>query len=190
MRRSFSTRAIATLAMCVLLSISPVLFWAGCNRIFEDHATLEAALRLTRAASIVGFIVFVGVFYARRWPTDVAGVLAWVSPIVALNVAGVALIAVGQWLTHLVYRRLGPTGVYYGLEYGLVAPDPTISQSFPFNSMRHPQYIGCILTALGIWALTALDRHDRGIRWPIALIAVVTVATYVAGMVVEDVGCN
>lgn len=184
-----TAQTIATAAMCALWLASPCLFWAGCNRAIKNNATLMACLELVRLSTLAGFAVYMYVFYVRRWPFSVAGAMAWASPVVALNVLGVALILAGQWLNVLVYRRIGIQGVYYGFEYGLTRPDPTVADSFPFNAMQHPQYVGGILTALGIWAIAALNRRDRSVRWPVAIIAATAVAAYLAGMAIESPGC-
>ena len=184
MQRTSPHLVLATAAMCAVLLTSPALFWLGGRRKVDDHDTLVTAMMLVRSASIVGFVAYIGVFYARRWPTSVAGIRAWTSPIAALNVAGVLLIAIGQWLNFLVYMRLGRAGVYYGYEYGLVASDRTISEGFPFKQLHHPQYVGCMLTILGLWAFSGLDR-DGLVRWPVAAIAATGLASYLIARATE-----
>jgi hypothetical protein len=75
---------------------------------------------------------------------------AWVCIRAGVNWVGAAigfpLLAVGQWLNSLVYKKLGRTRVYYGYEFGLVPSD--IQTCFPF-SVHHAQYKGCVLSALG-----------------------------------------
>ena len=180
--------ATATAAICALLIASPFLYWVGCHRFVESNAALTAGLQLLRTSSIVGGFIYLRIFYVRRLPTSFAGLAAWTSPIASLNVLGAVLLAAGQFLNVLAYRTLGVKGVYYGYEYGILPPDPSISERFPFNTLDHPMYTGGILTALGILALTALDRKDRSVRWPVVLIAVVTIGSFVAGMIIEQPG--
>jgi hypothetical protein len=60
---------------------------------------------------------------------------------------GLPLIALGQYLNYLVYRRLGKVRVYYGYEFGVVKGD--ILGGFPF-SVYHAQYKGCIMSVVGL----------------------------------------
>jgi methylene-fatty-acyl-phospholipid synthase len=49
-----------------------------------------------------------------------------------------------------VYRRLGDNGVYYGTKLGKKVAWKT---GFPFSVIRHPQYVGAVLTIGGFVAL-------------------------------------
>jgi methylene-fatty-acyl-phospholipid synthase len=53
-----------------------------------------------------------------------------------------------------VYSKLGITGVYYGNKFGYKTKWIT---SFPYNILSNPQYVGCILTFLGLYGL--IDTH-------------------------------
>ena len=54
---------------------------------------------------------------------------------------------VGQGLNVAMYAAIGNDGVYYGFKLGRSVPWCT---SFPFNvHLRHPQYVGVVLTLLG-----------------------------------------
>ncbi len=65
---------------------------------------------------------------------------------------GAVLIGVGQGLNVGVFRRLGTTGVFYGAAFGHVVP---WQHGFPFSVLRHPQYVG---TVMSIWGLFLLAR--------------------------------
>lgn len=84
----------------------------------------------------------------------------------------VAAIAAGQYFNFRVYQLLGIPGVYYGARFGK-AQIPWVT-AFPFSAIKHPQYVGAILTLLGClcWA-----------PWPYVA---VWAASYVAMMVVEN----
>ena len=62
------------------------------------------------------------------------------------------LFVAGLWLQTLVYRKIGACGVYYGFKMGVDVPWCT---EFPFNALRHPQYVsastlfGGLLLAMG-----------------------------------------
>eukprot|EP00933_Yihiella_yeosuensis_P047289 TRINITY_DN4303_c0_g4_i1.p1 TRINITY_DN4303_c0_g4~~TRINITY_DN4303_c0_g4_i1.p1 ORF type:complete len:231 (-),score=33.38 TRINITY_DN4303_c0_g4_i1:181-873(-) len=58
-----------------------------------------------------------------------------------------SLIAAGQALNFATYAAIGNAGVYYGFKLGREVP---WCYGFPFNSgLRHPQYLGVVLTLLG-----------------------------------------
>ena len=53
----------------------------------------------------------------------------------------------GQTLNMAMYAAIGNDGVYYGFRLGRTVP---WCSSFPFNvGLRHPQYVGVVLTILG-----------------------------------------
>ena len=55
-----------------------------------------------------------------------------------------------QVLNLAVYQLLGSKGVYYGAKFGKKV---SWHRGFPFNIVRHPQYVGAVLT---IWVCMAL----------------------------------
>lgn len=59
----------------------------------------------------------------------------------------VALFAFGQFLNYRVYDLLGEDGVYYGALFGKKLP---WVEKFPFGYFRDPQYVGSILSLLGV----------------------------------------
>ena len=71
----------------------------------------------------------------------------------SINTLNILLILIGQTLNFLVYYRLGSKGVYYGNRLGYPIKWVTL---FPFNVLRHPQYIGCVLTLIGLYPLLDL----------------------------------
>lgn len=60
------------------------------------------------------------------------------------------LIICGQVLNLSVFNKLGRNGVYYGVLFGLKIP---WCYSFPYNIkiIKHPQYVGAVLSGLGIF---------------------------------------
>ena len=59
----------------------------------------------------------------------------------------VAFIVSGQFLNLRVYDLLGEAGVYYGARFGVHIPWVT---AWPYSHIRDPQYVGAILTLLGL----------------------------------------
>mmetsp|Transcript_18198 Transcript_18198/g.47454 ORF Transcript_18198/g.47454 Transcript_18198/m.47454 type:complete len:228 (-) Transcript_18198:1166-1849(-) len=71
--------------------------------------------------------------------TGTAGVGLWY---------GLGFIAIGQLLNVATYAAIGDAGVYYGFKLGEKIP---WCYGFPFNTgLRHPQYVGVVLTTWGI----------------------------------------
>ena len=64
--------------------------------------------------------------------------------------AALALGAAGQALNVGIFRAIGHAGVYYGFKLGHSVP---WVDGFPFNVVRHPQYVGSVLS---VWAAVAL----------------------------------
>lgn len=65
----------------------------------------------------------------------------------------IALLLVGQVLNMGIYVAIGKDGVYYGFKLGRPVPWCT---AFPFNlGFRHPQYVGAVISQLGVLAVLA-----------------------------------
>jgi len=78
------------------------------------------------------------------------------------TVGGLLLLA-GLVLNLTVFRRLGTTGVFYGAQLG---HQVAWIRGFPFSLLRHPQYVG---TLLSIWGFFIIMRfpHDDWIVLPL-----------------------
>ena len=61
-------------------------------------------------------------------------------------VAGATLLLAGQHLNMRVYQLLGEAGVYYGSRFGKSIP---WQDAWPYNTLRDPQYLGCLLCLAG-----------------------------------------
>lgn len=118
--------------------------WSG-RRGYADPVdaleTLFVAFKALQLAVFVGWCMIHGT--GLRWPTGAGpGVL----------LAGTAAIAIGQYLNASVFRRLGRAGVFYGNRFGQPVPWCT---AFPFSVLRHPQYVGTVLSIWGFFLLAA-----------------------------------
>lgn len=69
---------------------------------------------------------------------------------------GAVSVAVGQTLNLSVFRRLGNRGVFYGNLLGHSVPR---CEGFPFSLLKHPQYVG---TVLSIWGAFLIMRFPHG----------------------------
>merc|ERR1711879_139067 len=66
---------------------------------------------------------------------------------------GLGLLIPGQILNIGIYNAIGADGVYYGCKLGRPVPWAT---GFPFNlGIRHPQYVGSVLSWAGLLTLLA-----------------------------------
>lgn len=70
--------------------------------------------------------------------------------------AGVALIVAGQILNLSVFYRLGKVGVFYGNKFG---HNVSWCRGFPFSFLKHPQYVGALLS---IWGFFLVMRFPHG----------------------------
>ena len=78
----------------------------------------------------------------------------------AVVLVGLILVASGQLLNVVVFRRLGKAGVFYGNRLGHDVP---WCDRFPFTWFNHPQYVG---TVIAIWGFFVLMRYPAP-DWPV-----------------------
>jgi len=67
------------------------------------------------------------------------------------------LIVAGQILNLGVFLRLGGVGVFYGNIFGHELPR---CEQFPFSILRHPQYVGALLSIWGLFLLLRFPHQD------------------------------
>ncbi len=70
---------------------------------------------------------------------------------------GTALVIAGQVLNLSVFLRLGQVGVFYGAKFGY---DVSWCRSFPFSILRHPQYVGTVLSIWGFFLAMRFPHDD------------------------------
>jgi hypothetical protein len=94
-------------------------------------------------------------------------------------------VAFGQTLNLAMYQAIGDAGVYYGFKLGRQVP---WASGFPFNiGLRHPQYVGVVLTLLGGLTVT-LCREVAELGW--AQLVVVWAGMYAIMSAMEQAGDN
>jgi methylene-fatty-acyl-phospholipid synthase len=93
-----------------------------------------------------------------------------------VTVLGVALVGLGQFLNLSVFQRLGKTGVFYGNRFGYAVP---WCNRFPFSVLRHPQYVGTLLSIWGFFVAMRFPHPD----W--VVLPLLETAYYTAGSFVE-----
>lgn len=91
-------------------------------------------------------------------------------------VLGALLVAAGQLLNLSVFARLGRVGVFYGNRLGYDVP---WCRGFPFTWVRHPQYVG---TVLSIWGFFVVMRYPEP-DW--VVLPLLQSLYYLAGALVE-----
>ena len=127
-------------ALLVSLTLQVVGFYLGCkNQCLLTHKQLKTFLVLNRFLFFALYTTWVLKYGKVRFSS-----------------IGLILIAIGQYINLLVYKKLGADFVYYGREYGMKSDYIT---EFPFT-MRHPQYIGTILTTLGVLFITGFEKTN------------------------------
>lgn len=90
---------------------------------------------------------------------------------------GCLLMLAGQILSSLVFYRLGRVGIFFGDRLGHAVP---WCRAFPFSVLRHPQYVGTVMTIWGFF-LVARFPHDD---W--ALLPALETIYYVVGASLES----
>ena len=117
---------------------------------------VEAVRRLFHVFKVIQAIVFVA------WIGGFGGWFGsgpralWTSEPIAL-VLGCLLIAGGQSLNFLVFKRLGTKGVFYGSRFGQDVP---WVDDFPFSVLNHPQYVGTVASIWGLFLMTRFPHAD------------------------------
>jgi methylene-fatty-acyl-phospholipid synthase len=128
------------------------------------------------SALFVGFKGIQAVVFLA-WCVAHGGIAARDSGEIPLLVSGVGLLAAGQILNVSVFLRLGRTGVFYGNRLGHDVP---WCEGFPFSAIRHPQYLGTVLSIWGIFVLARYPAPD----W--AVLPLLETVYYAIGSVVEQ----
>lgn len=156
------------------------MFIIGCNgkarHLIKNHETLKTLLIWNRILFHV--LLFAWLFAEYR--------VIWYSSNAFKTILAILLIAIGQSLNVAVYKALGTDGVYYGAGYGVISP--TKVSGFPFT-LRHPQYIGSIITTLGVFCLFGWNK-DGSLRPRTLILALYVCMMYVLAIVDERNGCS
>ena len=85
---------------------------------------------------------------------------------------GALVLTIGQTLNLLVFSRLGRSGVFYGCRFGRNVP---WVEEFPFSLIKHPQYVGAVLSIWGLFLILRFPADD----W--AVLPLVQTVYYVIG---------
>lgn len=132
----------------------PESFRSFCTRraaavLGEPVAALQKLFYLFKVLQLA---VFIGWCYFH-------GGASWsslsVSPF-AFMIGGAALF-IGQILNFSVFYRLGRVGVFYGNKFGYEIP---WRQEFPFSVLKHPQYVGAVLSIWGFFLVMRFPYAD------------------------------
>ena len=75
----------------------------------------------------------------------------------ASDAFGAVLLVAGQILNFAVFYRLGQTGVFYGNRLGHHVP---WCHEFPFSVLKHPQYVGAVLSIWGFFLVVRFPYDD------------------------------
>ncbi|KAG2485193.1 hypothetical protein HYH03_016082 [Edaphochlamys debaryana] len=104
-------------------------------------------------AGVLGKVLQYAGMFVWLWSNQDTGV-CFRQPLALWQLAVAAvLIGYGQALNFGTYKALGTAGVYYGCRLG--KPIPWV-HGWPFDTVAHPQYVGCILS---VWGALALMLH-------------------------------
>ena len=113
---------------------------------------VDALRRIFYALKVLQLLVFAGWCYifgnGSLWPA---------SGSVAVFTLGLSLIVLGQVFNIAVFFRLGNAGVFYGNRFGINVP---WNSSFPFSVLKHPQYVGAVVSIWGFFIVMRFSRPD------------------------------
>jgi phosphatidyl-N-methylethanolamine N-methyltransferase len=152
------------LAAAVLLSLericylwiwrAPAAFQAWCRRAapawlgepVDVLRFLFCVFKILQCAVFVGWCYFFG-----------NGLLVPLSGGLGSLAVGAALIVIGQTLNLSVFYRLGKVGVFYGDKFGY---EVCWCRKFPFSLLKHPQYVGALLSIWGFFLAMRFPHED------------------------------
>lgn len=152
----------ALLIAAVLLSIErltyiwiwhrPEAFRACCDHPLVAGEPVDVLQKLFYGFKAIQFAVFGGwcIVFA-----DGTSLLPSGGPL-AIAV-GVSLLLVGQTLNFSVFHRLGKVGVFYGNRLG---HEVAWQEGFPFSIIRHPQYVGALMSVWGFFLIMRFPHED------------------------------
>lgn len=125
----------------------PDLFARACRALAPARDPVDVLAALFGIFKVVQVLVFIAWCVAHEGSE--------VAPVRNLGTigAGGLLVLTGQTLNLSVFTRLGKTGVFYGNRLGRQVKWQT---GFPFSWVRHPQYVG---TVLSIWGFFVIARY-------------------------------
>lgn len=136
-------------SLCAILSLPHVMYAWLWTRPQDLRTIAERPVQLfAQIAYSLKIVQFASAAYWWIQTQDEAFCWKETSAIQALSFA--LLAAAGQALNVGIYRAIGKEGVYYGCRLGAHVP---WHDGFPFNVVRHPQYVGAVFS---IWAVVSL----------------------------------
>lgn len=151
----------AFLAAALLLSIERLTYIFAWHRP-TAFARLCARMRLgpdpvgSLESLFYGFKVIQITVFAS-WIIAFSDGAPWPSSEPAALILGAVLMLIGQVLNLSTFWRLGRIGVFYGTRFG---HQVAWCQRFPFNWLRHPQYVGTVLSIWGLFMFFRLPHAD------------------------------
>ena len=153
----------------------PEAFRVFCDRssiIIPMGAPIDALRKLFYGFKLIQLSVFFGWCYYFG-----AGSLSAFNGGVLSIVIGSVLILVGQIFNFSVFYKLGKIGVFYGNKFGYDVPR---TNAFPFSLLKHPQYIG---TLMSIWGFFIVMRYPYD-DW--AVLPILQTLYYILGVYFEQ----
>jgi methylene-fatty-acyl-phospholipid synthase len=156
-----STTAAALVVAAALLSLERLFYlwvwnqpeqlaaWCGRQGMGAPVVVLERACIFFKLLQALVFV---------WWCTLHGSELMWPEGGALLaRICGATLVLAGQFLNYSVFRRLGRVGVFYGIRFGHRV---RWSTEFPFSVLKHPQYVGALLSIWGFFLLARFPHDD------------------------------
>lgn len=174
----------ASLIAAILLSFERICYaWVWHDpdkfRLFCSHhkiAMLGEPVDVLKNLFILFKVVQLSVFVGWCWVFGDGGIALPSGNPWSLAI-GLSLIASGQVLNASVFYRLGKFGVFYGVKLG---HHITWCNKFPFCYIRHPQYVGAVMSIWGFFLVMRFPHSD----W--IILPLIETVYYTLGAYVEN----
>ncbi len=150
----------------------PTRFGALSQRVAPHTDPVDALHALFWLCKVLQAAVFLG--WCTSWGSSDPWPPRAGAPALA---AGASLLLAGQLLNLSVFYRLGRVGVFYGNRLGHPVP---WCRRFPFSVLKHPQYVGTVLSIWGFFVILRFPHAD----W--FVLPALETAYYAAGAYLEQ----
>jgi len=165
---------VILVALVVSFLLQLYLFYLGCkNQCVLKHEALKKFLIINRAISFILMATWIKLAFG-----------SWFHGNMTYNIIAAVLIVGGQALNNYMYYKLGKDNIYYGKEYKVPGISDEYFSGFPFN-ISHPQYIGCILSFIGVFFLTGFNNNNS-MRKGVLYLTLFIIGFYLTAMAMEN----
>lgn len=147
----------------LVVTLHHVFFYIGCKK--NNLISFEFMKNYLILSKMIILVLF---YYWIKYFILDPMTLSWI-PETNFGLLGILLLLFGQYLNYLSYKSLGINGIYYGKEYGKI--NKVNFNKFPYSHFSDPQYIGCIMTLMGLFFMFIIRKNYKIDEYGTILIA-------------------